>query len=103
MSRDEEITSTWVSSRIERLCTECLKQKVISHLRTFKILLNRFPVALTVSCFSEEAHLEAGHMESAVYLRLWSGDLQGALQLATERGELNDHLLSVAPLGECHF
>lgn len=46
----------------------------------------------------EEAHLEAGHMESAVYLRLWSGDLQGALQLATERGELNDHLLSVAPL-----
>lgn len=46
----------------------------------------------------EEAHLDAGHFESVVYLRLWSGDLEGALQLATERGELNDHLLSVAPM-----
>uniref|UniRef100_A0AAV2J952 Gem (nuclear organelle) associated protein 5 n=1 Tax=Knipowitschia caucasica TaxID=637954 RepID=A0AAV2J952_KNICA len=46
----------------------------------------------------EEAHIEAGHFETTVYLRLWSGDLQGALQLATERGELNDHLLSLAPM-----
>lgn len=43
--------------------------------------------------------MEAGHFDSVVYLRLWSGDLQGALQLATERGELNDHLLSIAPMG----
>ncbi|XP_070839743.1 gem-associated protein 5 [Chaetodon trifascialis] len=46
----------------------------------------------------EEGHVEAGHFDSVVYLRLWSGDLQGALQLATERGELNDHLLSIAPM-----
>uniref|UniRef100_A0A8C9WXC8 Gem nuclear organelle associated protein 5 n=1 Tax=Sander lucioperca TaxID=283035 RepID=A0A8C9WXC8_SANLU len=46
----------------------------------------------------EEGHVEAGHFDSVVYLRLWSGDLQGALQLATERGELNDHLLSLAPM-----
>ncbi|XP_072302080.1 gem-associated protein 5 [Eucyclogobius newberryi] len=46
----------------------------------------------------EEAHLEAGHFESAVYLRLWSGDLQGALRLATEKAELSDHLLSLAPM-----
>lgn len=46
----------------------------------------------------EEAHMEAGHYDSVVYLRLWSGDLEGALQLATERGELNDHLLSIAPM-----
>uniref|UniRef100_A0A3B4XQ96 Gem nuclear organelle associated protein 5 n=1 Tax=Seriola lalandi dorsalis TaxID=1841481 RepID=A0A3B4XQ96_SERLL len=46
----------------------------------------------------EEGHMEAGHFESVVYLRLWSGDLEGALQLATEKGELNDHLLSVAPM-----
>uniref|UniRef100_A0A1A7Y5I9 Gem (Nuclear organelle) associated protein 5 n=1 Tax=Iconisemion striatum TaxID=60296 RepID=A0A1A7Y5I9_9TELE len=45
----------------------------------------------------EDAHIEAGHYDSVVYLRLWTGDLEGALQLATERGELNDHLLSVAP------
>ncbi|XP_044077410.1 gem-associated protein 5 isoform X1 [Siniperca chuatsi] len=46
----------------------------------------------------EEGHVEAGHYDSVVYLRLWSGDLEGALQLATEKGELNDHLLSVAPM-----
>uniref|UniRef100_A0A3Q3WYD6 Uncharacterized protein n=1 Tax=Mola mola TaxID=94237 RepID=A0A3Q3WYD6_MOLML len=46
----------------------------------------------------EEGHVEAGHFDSVVYLRLWSGDLQGALQLATERGELNDHLLAIAPM-----
>lgn len=45
--------------------------------------------------------MEAGHFDSVVYLRLWSGDLEGALQLATERGELNDHLLSIAPMGTC--
>lgn len=47
--------------------------------------------------------MEAGHFESVVYLRLWSGDLQGALQLATEKGELNDHLLSIAPMGKGLF
>nr|XP_015817348.2 gem-associated protein 5 isoform X1 [Nothobranchius furzeri] len=46
----------------------------------------------------EDAHIEAGHYDSVVYLRLWTGDLEGALQLATERGELNDHLLSIAPM-----
>uniref|UniRef100_A0AAX7TIK5 Anaphase-promoting complex subunit 4 WD40 domain-containing protein n=1 Tax=Astatotilapia calliptera TaxID=8154 RepID=A0AAX7TIK5_ASTCA len=46
----------------------------------------------------DEGHVEAGHFDSVVYLRLWSGDLEGALQLATEKGELNDHLLSIAPM-----
>ncbi|XP_008274681.1 gem-associated protein 5 [Stegastes partitus] len=46
----------------------------------------------------EDGHVEAGHFDSVVYLRLWSGDLEGALQLATEKGELSDHLLSVAPM-----
>lgn len=54
---------------------------------------------MSVSVSAEEAHVEAGHYDSVVYLRLWSGDLQGALQLATERGELSDHLLSIAPMG----
>lgn len=47
--------------------------------------------------------MEAAHFESVVYLRLWSGDLEGALQLATEKGELNDHLLSIAPMGKEWF
>ncbi|XP_068187282.1 gem-associated protein 5 [Antennarius striatus] len=46
----------------------------------------------------EAGHVEAGHYDSVVYLRLWTGDLEGALQLAAERGELNDHLLSLAPM-----
>ncbi|KAF5892297.1 gem-associated protein 5 isoform X2 [Clarias magur] len=46
----------------------------------------------------EDSHVEAGHYESMTYLRLWKGDLTGALQLATEKGQLNDHLLSLAPM-----
>ncbi|XP_056299460.1 gem-associated protein 5 [Pseudoliparis swirei] len=46
----------------------------------------------------EEGHVEAGHYNSVVYLRLWTGDLEGALQLAVEKGELSDHLLSIAPM-----
>ncbi|KAM3869078.1 gem-associated protein 5 [Diretmus argenteus] len=46
----------------------------------------------------EKGHVDAGHPESVMYIRLWSGDLEGALQFATETGELNDHLLSVAPM-----
>ncbi|XP_068456431.1 gem-associated protein 5 [Clinocottus analis] len=46
----------------------------------------------------EDGHVEAGHFDSVVYLRLWTGDLEGALQLAAEKGELSDHLLSIAPM-----
>ncbi|XP_066501896.1 gem-associated protein 5 [Hoplias malabaricus] len=46
----------------------------------------------------EESHVEAGHYDSVVYLRLWKGDLTGALHVATEKGELTDHLLSLAPM-----
>lgn len=44
--------------------------------------------------------MEAGHYDSMVYLRLWKGDLIGAINLATEKGELTDHLLSLAPMGK---
>uniref|UniRef100_A0A6Q2XY68 Anaphase-promoting complex subunit 4 WD40 domain-containing protein n=1 Tax=Esox lucius TaxID=8010 RepID=A0A6Q2XY68_ESOLU len=46
----------------------------------------------------EQAHVESGHYESVMYLRMWKGDIAGALQVATEKGELSDHLLSVAPM-----
>uniref|UniRef100_A0A673FRI5 Gem-associated protein 5-like n=1 Tax=Sinocyclocheilus rhinocerous TaxID=307959 RepID=A0A673FRI5_9TELE len=49
--------------------------------------------------FQEEGdHVEAGHYDSMVYLRLWKGDLIGAINLAVEKGELTDHLLSLAPM-----
>uniref|UniRef100_A0A8B9H898 Gem (nuclear organelle) associated protein 5 n=1 Tax=Astyanax mexicanus TaxID=7994 RepID=A0A8B9H898_ASTMX len=41
---------------------------------------------------------DTGHYDSVTYLRLWKGDLTGALQMATEKGELTDHLLSLAPM-----
>lgn len=46
----------------------------------------------------EESHVEAAHYDSVLYLRLWRGDLIGALNLAMEKGELTDHLLSLAPM-----
>uniref|UniRef100_A0A8C1RTL8 Gem-associated protein 5 n=1 Tax=Cyprinus carpio TaxID=7962 RepID=A0A8C1RTL8_CYPCA len=49
--------------------------------------------------FQEEGdHMEAGHYDSMVYLRLWKGDLIGAINLAAEKGELTDDLLSLAPM-----
>lgn len=73
------------------------------HFLLFTLLIFPFVVSHCSVCYSssEEGHVEAGHYDSVVYLRLWSGDLEGALQLATERGELNDHLLSIAPMGTC--
>ncbi|MBN3319146.1 GEMI5 protein, partial [Atractosteus spatula] len=46
----------------------------------------------------EKNHVEAGHCDAAVCLLLWKGDIAGALQLATEKGELTEHLVSVAPM-----
>ncbi|XP_036380032.1 gem-associated protein 5 [Megalops cyprinoides] len=45
-----------------------------------------------------ESHIEGGHYDSAVYLLLWKGDIAGALKMATEKGELTDHLVSIAPM-----
>ncbi|XP_060692934.1 gem-associated protein 5 [Hemiscyllium ocellatum] len=50
--------------------------------------------------FKEEGqnHLEAGHSEVCYQLMLWKGDIGGALEMATERGELNDALVAMAPM-----
>ncbi|XP_067900168.1 gem-associated protein 5 [Heterodontus francisci] len=50
--------------------------------------------------FEEEGqnHLEAGHPEICYQLLLWKGDVKGALEMATERGELNDSLVAMAPM-----
>ncbi|XP_072001610.1 gem-associated protein 5 [Engystomops pustulosus] len=45
-----------------------------------------------------KAHLESGHQELQHQIMLWKGDLQGAIQLAAERGELTDQLLAMAPV-----
>ncbi|XP_041050023.1 gem-associated protein 5 [Carcharodon carcharias] len=50
--------------------------------------------------FEEEGqnHLEAGHPEMCYQLMLWKGNVRGALEMATERGELNDTLVAMAPM-----
>ncbi|XP_038652180.1 gem-associated protein 5, partial [Scyliorhinus canicula] len=50
--------------------------------------------------FEEEGqnHLEAGHPEICYQLMLWKGDVRGALEMATERRELNDTLVAMAPM-----
>uniref|UniRef100_UPI00398EDF24 gem-associated protein 5 isoform X2 n=1 Tax=Pristiophorus japonicus TaxID=55135 RepID=UPI00398EDF24 len=50
--------------------------------------------------FEEEGrnHLEAGHPEMCYQLLLWRGDVRGALEMASERGELNDTLVAMAPM-----
>ncbi|XP_056372778.1 gem-associated protein 5 isoform X2 [Hyla sarda] len=45
-----------------------------------------------------KGHLESGHSELQHQIMLWKGDLQGALQLAADRGELTDQLLALAPV-----
>uniref|UniRef100_A0A8C5M8N3 Gem nuclear organelle associated protein 5 n=1 Tax=Leptobrachium leishanense TaxID=445787 RepID=A0A8C5M8N3_9ANUR len=45
-----------------------------------------------------KAHLESGHPELQHQIMLWKGDLKGTLQLASERGELTDQLVAVAPM-----
>ncbi|KAL4660029.1 gem-associated protein 5 isoform X1 [Arapaima gigas] len=45
-----------------------------------------------------QSHIEEGYFDSAVYLLLWKGDIAGALQLAIDKGELTDHLVSMAPM-----
>ncbi|XP_076130089.1 gem-associated protein 5 [Alosa pseudoharengus] len=46
----------------------------------------------------ERGHLEGGHYESMFNLRLWRGQEAEALKLAMENGELNDYLISLAPM-----
>ncbi|KAL2094789.1 hypothetical protein ACEWY4_009508 [Coilia grayii] len=46
----------------------------------------------------ERGHLEGGHYESMFTLRLWRGQEVEALKLAMEKGELNDHLIAMAPM-----
>ncbi|XP_069754122.1 gem-associated protein 5 [Narcine bancroftii] len=50
--------------------------------------------------FKEEGqnHVEAGHPEMWYQLLLWKGDVKGALEMAIERGELNDTLVAMAPM-----
>ncbi|XP_077983936.1 gem-associated protein 5-like [Glandiceps talaboti] len=51
--------------------------------------------------FREEGsyHLEQGNLENYLHLEIWKGNIGKALQVAKEQGQLNDWLVSLAPLG----
>ncbi|KAM4039958.1 LOW QUALITY PROTEIN: gem-associated protein 5 [Anomaloglossus baeobatrachus] len=72
-----------------------------SSLNDFSSHLGLYSDRATLHRLMEEegkAHLESGHSELQHQISLWKGDLQGALQLAAERGELTDQLLALAPM-----
>lgn len=50
--------------------------------------------------FSEEHHLNHENMEYALQMEVWKGNITGAIQMARERGQLSDWIVSLAPLGE---
>ena len=39
-------------------------------------------------------------MEYALQMELWKGNISGAIQLARERAQLSDWIVSLAPLGQ---
>ncbi|CAH1274597.1 GEMIN5 [Branchiostoma lanceolatum] len=50
--------------------------------------------------FREESlnHLENGHLDHSLQLAIWKGDIVGALQMASQHGQLTDWLVAMAPL-----
>ncbi|XP_070554700.1 gem-associated protein 5-like [Ptychodera flava] len=51
--------------------------------------------------FNEEGsyHMEQGNLENYLQLEIWKGNIGKAIQVAKERGQLNEWLVSMAPLG----
>ena len=45
-------------------------------------------------------HLSHDNMEYALQMELWKGNISGVIQLARERAQLSDWIVSLAPLGE---
>nr|XP_006819751.1 PREDICTED: gem-associated protein 5-like [Saccoglossus kowalevskii] len=44
-------------------------------------------------------HLEQGNIDNFIQLEIWKGNIGRALQVAKDKGQLNDWLVSMAPLG----
>lgn len=51
--------------------------------------------------FKEQNHGNTGNIEQQLHLELWKGNLGGALQTCKERGELNEMIVAMSPLGNC--
>ena len=51
-------------------------------------------------CVSVGHHVSHDNMEYALQMELWKGNISGAIQLARERAQLSDWIVSLAPLGQ---
>ncbi|XP_040295988.1 gem-associated protein 5 isoform X2 [Bufo bufo] len=83
------------------LCTEGESAEGTASVSELSSHLGLYSDRATLHRLMEEegkAHLESGHSELQHQVMLWKGDLQGALELAAERGELTDQLLALAPM-----
>ena len=56
--------------------------------------------ALVVRVFTVGHHQSHGSLEQQATLELFKGNICGLLQSAAESGQLNDHLLSLAAMGQ---
>lgn len=51
-------------------------------------------------CYAEEVyHLEHENYEQHMTLNVFKGSVKEAIQVAADNGQLNDHLMAIAPLG----
>lgn len=54
-------------------------------------------------CFPEELyHLDHENYEQHMTLNVFKGSVKEAIQVAADSGQLNDHLMAIAPLGQLH-
>lgn len=56
-------------------------------------------------CYAEEVyHLEHENYEQHMTLNVFKGSVKEAIQVAADNGQLNDHLMAIAPLGQlCQY
>ena len=57
-------------------------------------------MTLPCVCVSVGHHVSHDNMEYALQMELWKGNISGAIQLARERAQLSDWIVSLAPLGQ---
>ena len=46
-----------------------------------------------------QSHGNSGNMEQQLHLELWKGNLGNALNICKEKGELNEMVVAMSPLG----
>ena len=70
-------------------------------LRSFALTLLRNVSNQGDYCYllTGQSHGNSGNMEQQLHLELWKGNLGNALNICKEKGELNEMVVAMSPLG----